>query len=126
MRKQLWALLSMIGLAGSSAPASAQVLKGSTSPDQKTESQIKASKAQQEKNAATKQAEIHKAGKGSTSDSSIKLDKRNKETKNKTAKTDIELKNQKNAAQQKTDKQIKLNKATAAQKAQKAQQGRPK
>jgi hypothetical protein len=53
VRKRLVALLSMAGLAGSAAPATGQVLKGSQ-PSNKTkaESSLKYGKAQQENNAA--------------------------------------------------------------------------
>lgn len=52
MRKQLLAVLSILGIAGSNAPSQAQVLKGSKKVSTKTESTIKLDKAKQEQNAA--------------------------------------------------------------------------
>jgi len=78
MRKQLLAIFSMFGLAGSSAPASAQAVKGSDEANKTTtESKIKSSKATQENQASAGQksgvenptktndamkVKIHKAG----------------------------------------------------------------
>src|SRR5215472_1478029 len=62
MRKHVVALLSMLGLASSSAPASAQVVKGTPSTDTKSESTVKKSKTAQE-DAAGKNAEYLKARK---------------------------------------------------------------
>ena len=50
MRKQLLAVLCLIGIAGLNAPSRAQVLKGSKSST-KSESTIKLDKAKQEQNA---------------------------------------------------------------------------
>jgi hypothetical protein len=53
MRKRLVALLSLVGFAGSSTPATSQVLKGSSAtPETKTESQVKGDKVSQENAAA--------------------------------------------------------------------------
>jgi hypothetical protein len=118
MRKQLLALLSMIGLAGSSAPASAQVLKGSTQPDKKTESQLKRSKAQQE-NQANKNAHFQKTWRKSTNtDSFLKLNNQYKEDK-----AQQENKANKSAASKdaaKMTKQYKENKAQQENKANKS------
>lgn len=68
MRKKLLSLLSVVGLASSSTPASTQVLKGSQPADTKAESTVKASKITKEdaasKDAAkmTKVANERKAG----------------------------------------------------------------
>ena len=64
MRKHVLAFLSIFGLAGSSTPASAQVVKGSQSANTKSESTIKASKAAQESTAGQGAANItvRKAG----------------------------------------------------------------
>jgi len=51
MRKHVLAFLSIFGLAGSSTPASAQVVKGSQSANTKSESTVKASKSAQESGA---------------------------------------------------------------------------
>jgi prepilin-type processing-associated H-X9-DG protein len=48
MRKHVLAFLSIFGLAGSSTPASAQVVKGSQSANTKSESTVKTSKTAQE------------------------------------------------------------------------------
>jgi hypothetical protein len=62
MRKQLLALLSALGLAGSSTPASPQVLKGAkTQPDTKSESTVKRSKKAQEDAASKDAAKMTKA-----------------------------------------------------------------
>ncbi len=55
MRKRLLSLLSVVGLASSSTPASTQVLKGSQPADTKSESTVKSSKKVQE-DAASKDA----------------------------------------------------------------------
>jgi hypothetical protein len=55
MRKQLLALLSALGLAGSSSPAKAQTPQGSPPANTKSESTVKVSKATQE-DAASKDA----------------------------------------------------------------------
>jgi hypothetical protein len=53
MRKRLVALLSLVGFASSSTPATSQVLKGSSAtPETKTESQVKGDKVNQENAAA--------------------------------------------------------------------------
>jgi hypothetical protein len=62
MRKHVVALLSMLGLASSSTPASAQVVKGAQPPDTKSESTVKKSKTAQE-DAASKNAEYLKTRK---------------------------------------------------------------
>jgi prepilin-type processing-associated H-X9-DG protein len=64
MRKHVLALLSIFGLAGSSTPASAQVVKGSQAADTKSESTVKASKAAQESAAGqgTANITVRKAG----------------------------------------------------------------
>ena len=80
MRKQVLAFLSALGLAGSSAPATAQVLKGSTPADTKSESTVKASKVSQEDAASkdagktTKLAKEQKASDGAA-DKKIKYSK---------------------------------------------------
>jgi hypothetical protein len=59
IRKKVLALFSAVGLAGSTASVTAQVLKGSEpAPAQKTESQIKLDKNKQENNATKGQATI--------------------------------------------------------------------
>jgi hypothetical protein len=78
MRTQLWALFSALGLAGSSAPASAQALKGSTAADTKTESTIKARKIAHEDAASKDAAKMTKAAlerkrAGETADDKRKL-----------------------------------------------------
>lgn len=71
MRKQLLALLSVFGLAGSSTPASAQVLKGSKPADTKSESTIKQSKTAQE-DAASKDAQYLKGEKNTAETNAAK------------------------------------------------------
>lgn len=56
MRKHLLAVLSIFGLAGSSTPATAQVVKGAKQADAKSESTMKKSKLSQE-DAASKDAQ---------------------------------------------------------------------
>ena len=80
MRKHLLAVLSVFGLAGSSTPASAQVVKGAEKADTKSESTMKKSKLSQE-DAASKDARKDKwkaqsaEGGHATSDASTQMRK---------------------------------------------------
>ena len=80
MRKHLLAVLSVFGLAGSSTPASAQVVKGAQKADTKSESTMKKSKLSQE-DAASKDARKDKwkaqsaEGGHATSDASTQMRK---------------------------------------------------
>jgi hypothetical protein len=80
MRKHLLAVLSVFGLAGSSTPASAQVVKAAQKADTKSESTMKKSKLSQE-DAASKDARKDKwkvqsaEGGHATSDASAKMRK---------------------------------------------------
>lgn len=60
MRKQWLAVLSILGLAGSSTPASAQLLKGAQKTDSNSQSTLKKSKLSQE-DAASKDASTFKS-----------------------------------------------------------------
>lgn len=58
IRKRVLALLSAAGLVGSTAPLTAQVLKGDEADKTKTESKIKLDKNKQENNAVKSQATV--------------------------------------------------------------------
>ena len=60
MRKQLLALLSALGLAGSSSPATAQAPQGSQPANTKSESTVKLTKATQEDAASKDAAKVKK------------------------------------------------------------------
>lgn len=120
MRKQLLAVLSILGIAGSNAPSQAQVLKGSKKVSTKTESTIKLDKAKQEQNAAAAAA--------------AEKDKKNA-TGVQAGKTDANIKLHKGADTTVKDSWIKGNKSAAEKtaatknatvKASKATQSSPK
>ena len=98
MRKQLIALLSVLGIAGSNAPSQAQVLKGSKKAPTKAESTIKLDKAKQEQTAAG--AAVTEKHAKNTAETNA-------------AKTDATIKLNKGAASTQKDAQIKGNKSAA-------------
>jgi hypothetical protein len=119
IHKRLLALFSAVGLAGGTATASAQVLKGSEpAPGQKKESKIKLDKNKQENNATKSQATI-KYGKSQTpadaaSKDAIKLNKANSEkaaSKNETNHKDRKAGTDAGSVKQKST--IKLTKGAA-------------
>ena len=137
IRKRLLALFSAAGLVGSTASATAQVVKDDEANKTKTESKIKSNKSQQENNAAKGQATIKgekaNAPADAASKDAIKLNKANSE---KTASQDvIRHKDQKSgtdAANVKQKSTIKLTNAASEKKAtqndanKKANQATPK
>lgn len=98
MRKQLIALLSVLGIAGSNAPSQAQVLKGSKKAPTKSESTIKLDKAKQEQSAAG--AAVTEKHVKNTAETNA-------------AKTDATIKLNKGATSTQKDAQIKGNKSAA-------------
>src|SRR5258708_7438496 len=133
MRKHLMAVLSVLGLAGSSMPAQAQQDAKDKSKDAKTESQQKIKKQAQENKAATKQSTIkisnapnlkvekeYKEQKAAEEQNAIKAAKEYKEQKaaageaahkgtlniQKLEKSDAEKKAIKSAAENKAAKQV--------------------
>lgn len=115
MKKHLVAFLSMFGLAGSAAPAQAQVLKGATDQKAKakTESQVKLSKQAAERNATNAQIQDKrkdKWAKAGAENKAVKTDLQNKAAKNKSA-----IKGNKAASESKLKlQQETLQKQTAA------------
>lgn len=101
MRKQLLALLSMIGLAGWTVPAHAQVLKGSKEATKKA-STVKQAKAKKETATAASHAAMkeHKAASDASAGKTnghIKMEKGAAEANS--AKTNVHIKMKKNAAE---------------------------
>lgn len=100
MKKHLIAFLSMIGLAGSAAPATAQVLKGTQEKSKlKTESQIKTSKQNAEKTAVKNQIQDKRKDKWAKADTEHKSAKT--DLQHKSAKTETWIKGGKNQSEQK-------------------------
>ncbi len=107
MRKHWLALLSMIGMAGSTLPAQAQVLKGSKDESTNKQQKIKASKTAQEKAAA--KVELHDKWKknaaetnAAASQATIKGEKN--ASANKATKSAAEIKATKNVVNEKATK----------------------
>lgn len=99
MRKQILAVLSILGIAGSSAPSQAQVLKGSKNTSTKAESTIKLDKAKQERNAAAAAA-AQKDKKNASGVDAAKADANIKMNKsNVTTQKDVQIKGNKTAAE---------------------------
>lgn len=115
MKKHLVAFLSMIGLAGTAAPARGQVLKGSDQESKvKTESKIKDSKQKTEKAAVNAQVQDKQKDKWAKADAEQKAVKT--DLQHKAAKNDAYIKGEKSAAEIKADKNkaaIKMNEKTA-------------
>lgn len=114
MRKQLLALLSMVGLAGSTVPAQAQILKGSKEDSTKKASTVKNAKSKQETKAAAVQAtDKHKKGaaeaEAAKTAGHIKMNKT--EAGAAAAKADTKIKIDKNAAA-KNDTNKKMDQAS--------------
>jgi len=117
MRKHLLAVLSVFGLAGSSTPASAQLVQGAQKADTKSESTMKKSKLSQE-DAASKDARKDKwkaqsaQGGQATSDASTQMRKAGGEQQEqkagymKSAKSNAELKSTQGAAEYKEQKAL--------------------
>ena len=124
MRKNWLAVLSILGLAGSTTPASAQVLTGAKKADSKSESTLKKSKHSQE-DAASKDASTYKStvqsveGGKATSDAAMKYRKAGGDQTveasqiDKGQKANAERKASQGAAAYKEQKAVKENSAAA-------------
>jgi hypothetical protein len=123
MKKHLVALLSMVGLAGTAAPAHAQVLKGSEPDTTKKESKIKQDKQLQEQKAAQEELQ-HKHGKGAAGSADAVAAKVNKSQAEKHAAggqaQDKQKASDATVKIQKADTEAKVSKNAAEHKAAKA------
>lgn len=104
MKKHLVTFLSMIGLAGSTAPSQAQVLKGATNEKSKTaaESRMKRSKQNTEANTTQIQMQDKRKDKWAKADAEHKATQANLQNKN--AKNETWVKGDKTAAEKKAVK----------------------